>query len=264
MVVRNAYSGSYSSLTSETLTIVGLTSETSTTNVTIVKELSTEFLNSVYETIVDAGYSVAVKNAEEYSITVLGFKFYVVVNTNYYPCVYCTPYGSSLYESRSIASKISNTQYDYMYNITVRGDSNFVYITYGSYSYYDEECGLFIIGKAKNLITEEDAYYFGKALYYNSSGYNAFIINKNHNYNYIFNSYTLLSEPYSNSGLNTKTKYVCEPQLAYNGTYLLYSMIRSNKEVFIQGNYYKIGNDIYYCAKACRESTSYSFLYKVE
>lgn len=105
MVVRNAYSGSYSSLTSETLTIVGLTSETSTTNVTIVKELSTEFLNSVYETIVDAGYSDAVKNAEEYSITVLGFKFYVVVGTNYYPCVYCTPYGSSLYESRSIGKR---------------------------------------------------------------------------------------------------------------------------------------------------------------
>lgn len=106
MVVRNAYSGSYSSLTSETLTIVGLTSETSTTNVTIIKELSTEFLNSVYETIVDAGYSDAVKNEEEYSIRVLGFKFYVVVNTSYSPYVYAEPINNNLVNnSYSIAKK---------------------------------------------------------------------------------------------------------------------------------------------------------------
>lgn len=80
----------------ESLTIKELTSETSTTNVTIIKELSAEFLNSVYETVIDAGYSDAVKNEEEYSITVLGFKFYVVVNTSYYPCIYAEPLSSLL------------------------------------------------------------------------------------------------------------------------------------------------------------------------
>ena len=264
MVVRNAYSGSFESLTSETITITGLTSDTSTTNVSICPELSLTFLNSVYDTLVDGGYSDAVKNETEYSITVLGFKFYVVVNTSYYPCIYCTPYDSAWYESGAIASKINNTQYDYMYNITVRGDSNFVYITYGSYSYYDEEIGLFVIGKAKNLITEEDAYYFGKALRYSTSGENVFFINKNHNYKYIYDKSTLLSERYNYSGLNTKTKYVCEPQLAYNGTYLIYSMIRGNNNLFTQGNYYKIGNDIYYCPKAKYEYSSNRYLFKVE
>lgn len=265
MVVRNAYSGSYDALTSQNLTINGLTSGTSTTNTSICPELSLTFLNSVYDTLVDAGYNDAVKNETEYSITVLGLKFYVVVNTSYYPCVYCTPYGSALYESQAIASKISTTQYDYMYNITVRGDSNFVYITYGSYSNYDKEYGLFVIAKAKNLITEEDAYYFGKALYYSTSGTNVFIINKNHNYKYISSSYTLLCESYSgNAGLNTKTKYVCEPQLAYYGTYLIYSMIRGNNQIFTQGNYYKIGNDIYYCAKSYYENSGYCYLFKVE
>lgn len=222
MVVRNAYSGSYASLTSETLTIVGLTSETSTTNVTIIKELSEEFLNSVYETIVDAGYSDAVKNEDEYSIRVLGFKFYVVVNTSYSPYVYAKPINNNLATSYSIAKKINNTQYDYMYNVTIRGDSNIIVISYEGYDYYGtREYTLFFIAKAKNLITGENGYFFGSNMYYSSSSAINYIINNEHNYNYIYGtgSYGLLEPPHTNSGINIKNKYVCEPQLAYNGTY---------------------------------------------
>lgn len=274
MVVRNAYSGSYSSLTSKTLTIVGLTSETSTTNVTIIKELSIEFLNSVYETIVDAGYSDAVKNAEEYSITVLGFKFYVVVGTNYTPNIYAEPISYVLPASTiSIAKSINNAQYDYMYNITVRGDSNMIVISYEGYDYYGVyEYTLFFIAKAKNLITGENGYFFGRKLYATSgstTAYQNFLISKEHNYTYIHSTGSgtgngLLVPSYINSGINTKNRYVCEPQLAYDGTYLIYSMIRGNKAIFSKGNYYKIGNDIYHCYNGNNDSSDGVFLYKVE
>lgn len=265
MVVRNAYSGSYDSLTTETLTITGLTSETSTTNVSITKELSTEFLNSVYETIVDAGYSDAVKNEEEYSITVLGFKFYAVVNTSYYPYIYATPISNAIFDGNStIAKKINNTKYDYMYNIIVRGDSNMIVISYEPYSYLETEYTLLFIAKAKNLMTGENAYYFGGKMSTSSNSEN-FIINKEHNYSYYTNNhYNLLENPrLSDTGLNTKSKYVCEPQLAWGGTFLIYSMIRGNDQIFTKGKYYKIGNDIYYCHNG-RSDSNYPFLYKVE
>lgn len=263
MVVRNDYIGSYNSLTYENITIRGLTSETSTTNVTISKELSTVFLNSVYETIVDAGYSDAVKNETEYSITVLGFKFYVVVDTSHYPCIYATPISSNIssYNRSSIAKMINNTQYDYMYNIIVRGDSNMIVISYEPYDYYGEkEYTLFFIAKAKNLITGENAYYFGHEMKVSGNTYYSYIINKEHNYTYYYSSQTLLEDDYNYSGLNTKNKYVCVPMLAFCGTFLIYSMIRGNKEIFTKGKYYKIGNDIYYC----NNSNYICPLYKVE
>lgn len=262
MVVRNDYIGSYNSLTSENITISGLTSETSTTNVSIIKELSTKFFDSVYETIIDAGYSDAVKNETEYSITVLGFKFYVVVDTSWYPCIYATPIGSNIsYTRNSIAKRINNTQYDYMYNIIVRGDSNIITISYEPYDYYgEEETRLFFIAKAKNLITGENAYYFGSEMKVSNSTYYSYIINKEHNYTYYYNSPTLLEDDYNYSGLNTKNKYVCAPMLAFYGTFLIYSMIRGNKAIFTKGKYYKIGNDIYYC----NNSNYICPLYKVE
>lgn len=55
-----------------------------------------------------------------------------------------------------------------------------------------------------------------------------------------------LSTYLSSIGLNTKSKFVCVPQLAYNNTILIYSMIQGNSAVFTSGKYYKIGTEIYY------------------
>jgi len=251
MVVRNSYSGSYDSLTSETLTIKGLTSETSAINVTIIKELSAEFLNSVYETVMDAGYADAVKNEEEYSITVLGFKFYVVIVKSgyYYTVNVYTETKNSFFSNSVYMAETNNKNYDY--NIVVRGSNNFINITCGGYNNTTYEKKIITIAKAKNLITNEEAYYFSGYEIDSSNG--GHIINKNHNYNVLDAS---LSTYYTQSGLNTVSKLVCEPQLAYNGTYLIYSMLRGNSAVLSPGKYYKIGNEIYFNDK--------NYLFKVE
>ncbi len=257
MVVRNAYSGSYDSLTSETLTIVGLTSETSTTNVTIIKELSEEFLNSFYETIIDAGYSDATKNEDDYSITVLGFKFYVVIiKSGYYYIVniYTETMNSTISLSTNSVWMAETSKKDYDYNIVVRGSNNFINITCGAYKSTTSEKKIITIAKAKNLITNEEAYYFSGYEIDSSSSGAKYIRNKNHNYNVLKN--ISFSTYYTESGLNTVSKLVCEPQLAYNGTYLIYSMLRGNSAVLSPGKYYKIGNEIYYNDR--------NYLFKVE
>lgn len=263
-VIRNTFTGTLSanpnlSASYQTYTITGLTSETSTTNVnTMNPEASLHFLNALYKTIVDAGYGDAIKNDGEYSITVLGFKFFVFIvgSSSLTPCIYTTGEAAMSFKVNSASNaRINNSNSPYTeleYNITVRGDSNHISFYYGSYPYPMNEYYLFTIAKGKNLITSSDIYMFGNSV---SSG--KFLIRERNNlYNYLYNSdNNPLDRFITEKGLNTNSKFVCVPQLAYNNTCLVYSMVQGNNAVFTSGKYYKIGNDIYY--------NENNYLYKV-
>lgn len=264
--MRNTFSGELSaspnlSTSYKTHTITGLTSEASTTNVNYMNpEASLHFLNAMHKTLVDAGYGDAVKNETEYSITVLGFKFFVFVAGSGYICPFIHTTGTTSYFANNGATYSINNGSSSMYykelgyNITIRGDSNHVSIYYGSHNYPTEEHLLFSIAKGKNLITSSDIYMFGKSI--SDSSY-IFMREKNNLYNCFANSVSNPLDKYTegNKGLNTNSKFVCVPQLAYYNTCLIYSMIQGNSAIFTPGKYYKIGNEIYYNEKG--------YLYKV-
>lgn len=255
-VMRNTFSGTLSASTNISTsykkhTITGLTSETSTTNINYMNpEASIHFLNALYKTIVDAGYGDAIKNDDEYSITVIGFKFFVfIVGSNgISPNIYTTGTTSSFSSSGSdyINNYSSNsTKKELEYNITIRGDSNHISIYYGSYNNPTAEHSLFSIAKGKNLITSSDIYMFGRNI--SNSSY-IYMREKNDLYNCFANSVSNPMDKYTegNKGLNTNSKFVCVPQLAYYNTCLIYSMIKGNSVVFTINKYYKIGNEIYF------------------
>lgn len=255
-VMRNTFSGELNaspnlSTSYKTHTITGLTSETSTTNVNYMNpEASQHFLNAMHKTLVDAGYGDAVKNETEYSITVLGFKFFVFItgSSQIIPYIYTTGTTNSFSNSSSTAINSyssNNTGKELEYNITIRGDSNHVSIYYGSYNTPTGEYFLFSIAKGKNLITSSDIYMFGRSISESSS---IFMREKNNLYNCFAHSISNPLDKYTegNKGLNTNSKFVCIPQLAYYNTCLIYSMIQGNSAVFTSGKYYKIGNEIYY------------------
>ena len=258
-VIRNTFTGTLSASPSlatsyQTHTIMGLTSETSTTNLTYMNpEASLHFLNALYKTIVDAGYGDAIKNDDEYSITVLGFKFFVLVSGSREVAVYIFLYGyGSLPNTSGYHINGGNLFTELEYNITVRGDSNHISIYLGTFNSPATEQPLLYISKGKNLVTSSDIYLFGKSI-----TVSPFLMReKNALYNLFYNSSgNPLNIYISYKGLNTNSKFVCVPQLAYYNTCLIYSMIQGNSAVFTHNKYYKIGNEIYY--------NENGFLYKV-
>ena len=275
-VVKNTFTTTLSDNISPTNYIItGLTSATSTTSVSYMwEEASLYLLQSIYQTLVDAGYTDAVMNKTDYSITVLGFKFFVLsqsYNSNFssFPYVYTYGYSSgySYYNTRYYSSSESNQRGWYSlnsysnsgrtlsYNIIVRGDENCVQISYGSYMYPNSEVPIIFIAKAKNLVTSEDAfcwtYYFPEELtrdvnFRNKNNlYNNYIMTPNNASRYYYDNGF---EPcHYDTGLNSQYKMVCEPVLGYHGCFYIYSMIKCNMSYFERGRYYKIGSDIYFC-----------------
>jgi len=251
-VMRNTFSGVLSaapnlSSSYKTHTITGLTSAASTIGVNYMNpEASLHFLNALHKTLVDAGYGDAAKNETDYSITVLGFKFFVFItgSSNICPYIHTTGTTSPFSGSSSNAINYSYNK-ELEYNITIRGDSNHVSIYYGSYNNPTAEHFLFSIAKGKNLITSSDIYMFGQAICSSSSIY---MREKDNLYNCFANNINNPLDKYieGSKGLNTNSKFVCIPQLAYYNTCLIYSMIQGNNTVFTSGKYYKIGNEIYY------------------
>lgn len=251
-VMRNTFSGVLSAVPNlstsyKTYTITGLTSETSTTNVNYMnEEASLHFLNALHKTLVDAGYGDTVKNEAEHSITVLGFKFFTLVTGtgSLTPSVYIHGYNSPISGNTNyyIINEVYNPYSKFDYNITVRGDSNHVSIYLGNYANPTAEQPLVSIAKGKNLITSSDIYMFGSCI--NST---TFMREKSDLYNcFLNNASTPLTQYVGYKGLNTNSKFVCVPQLAYYNTCLIYSMVQGNSSVFTSGKYYKIGSEIYY------------------
>lgn len=260
-VVRNTFTTTLDVIKPASYTITGLTSETSTTSVSVVTpEVSTNFLTAIYQTLLAAGYTDASMNASDYSITVLGFKFFVVnvsVNTSSLQCrplVYT--HGISSYINPNSANTtyyINNSSacYNLSYKIIVRGDENCVGIWYGSYAYPDSEVPLIFVAKAKNLITGGDAYCWCNRWYNGSTSYYVYFREMDNLYtnvsNVINNGVGYPMTTYrTDTGNNTASKVVCEPILGYSGTYYIHSLIKAYDDIHIQGNYYKIGEDIYY------------------
>lgn len=252
-VIRKTFTGNLSGTpTGVAYTITGLTSESSTTNVTgTVIEATLHFLDSLYQTLIEAGYNDTVKNENDYSITILGFKVFVIciVSSNrIYPKIYtCGNKSGVLPNSTTSASSslaINNNTSPYTnlsYNVLVRGDSNHVSIYLGSFQNPNADYVLYSIAKGKDLITSSDIYMYASKI--NGTQY---ICKKDDLYTLIVNGSSVYNATPSVSGLNTNSKFVCVPQLIHNNTILIPSMIQGNSAIFETGKYYKIGSEIYY------------------
>lgn len=261
-VVRKTFTGTLSAApTVATHTITGLTSATSTLNVSSVSaEATLHFLDALYQTLVEAGYNDTVKNENDYSITVLGFKIFVpcIVSSNrispkIYTCgnkggVY--PNGGSSNNSSFAINNDTSPYTDLSYNILVRGDSNHVSIYIGTFRYPNGDYTLYSIANGVDLISSSDIY-----MYSNKINGTQYICKKNDLYTLIVNGSAVYNSIPSTLGLNTKSKFVCVPQLVYYNTILIPSMIQGNSAIFETGKYYKIGTEIYY--------NDNNYLYKV-
>ena len=259
-VVRNTFTGTLSAAPSAlqtTYTITGLTSETSTINIGIVPEASLHFLNALYQTLLDAGYSDTVKNDNDYSINILGFKFFVLggysnnkIYVRAFTYMASSLTGSTSSSSGTLINSGTSPYTDLNYNITIRGDSSHVSIYIGSYTAPNTEYNFLSIAKGKNLVTSDDVYMLSLKI----SG-SQYIFKKNDLYNPIVKNAGVYNAIPAALGENTNSKFVCVPQIVYNNTILIPSMIQGNTKVFAEGKYYKIGSEIYY-----NES---GYLYKV-
>ncbi len=260
-VVKNTFTKTLSSITSASYTITGLTSATSTTSMSYMsKELTTQFMTSIYQSLLDAGYSDAAMNTSDYSLSVLGFKFFVLMRTYNGSNLQSTPlvytHGNSTYigsTSENDTYYINTTDYyNLSYKIIIRGSSDCVGIWYSSYKYPNSEIPLIFIAKAKNLITGGDGYCFCNRWYNNNSSYKVYFRNKNDLYTVVsdvcinYSHYMMPYPAYIGTGLNTASKFVCEPVLGNYGTYLIKSVIKSNEKIFTSGSYYQIGTDKYF------------------
>lgn len=256
--------------TGESYSVTGLISETSSaTSINLRAEIALYFLRSVYKTLLDAGYTDVIKNELDYSLNIFGFKFFVI-NTSYsnnslktynqlYPYVYI--YG----KDKPIAYVGSGTDRSILlsgtnnlsFNIIVRGSANCVSITYNPADHPLLELPIIFIAKAKNLITSEEAFFcFNSIRSSNTSDYYIGYIRNKEN---LFQTFPLIANYLTNgskygelitmngkAGLNTTSKFVCEPVTCYYGSFLIHSVLKCNEVNFNRMKYYKIGSDVYY------------------
>lgn len=270
MVIKNTFSGTVDSSkysTGESINLP-LTSATSQDSVSHYPVWSKVALNAIYKTFVDAGYT-PIKNEAEYSISIWGFKFYVLV-TNYGngtisiyrngdTGAYCSYY-TDMRSSRSLQSN------EYKFILTIRGNDDMFEMTFSSASNITTEYWMFAISKAVHIPTKSDVIY--TMLSYSSSTvvFNAF--EKSNLYNSLschkilsqtvndissFMNYIGMGKGYIKVPLFT-TGFDCMIKGA-----ILCLEITSDLTAFNQ--YYKIGNEIYYCGG---RSNDMSYLIKVD
>lgn len=273
-VIKNTFSTTLDTVTTKTHNIIGLSSETSTTSLSyMTPEVSSYFLKALYQTLIDAGYNDTTMNEDDYSITVLGFKFFVLISSNssnpssYIFCPMIYTYGINNYMSDNLNTYIAlnNTgKLNLEFNITVRGDKNFIWISYGSFYYPNYDISLFVFAKGKNLISGETNYLFGTSL-----GRTHKLYCRNQSELYIITDLSDLDNTslgsnvyYNSQGYNTQSKMVLQPLLLNYGTCFYPSLIIPNNNI-IGNKYYKIGSDIYFAAENVYYYISNSRLYTV-
>lgn len=271
MVIKNTFSGTVDSskyTTSETIKLP-LTSATSQNSISHYPVWSKVALNAIYKTLVDAGYT-PIKNEAEYSISIWGFKFYVLV-TNYGnatisiyrngdTAAYCNYYTYM----RSGNSLQSN---EYKFILTIRGNDDMFEMTFSSYSNMTRECWIFTISKAVYIPTKSDVIY--AMFLYNSSSVYPWAVEKSNLYNSL-TTYNIL-----NKTVNDLT--VFKNYVGVGKGYIKIPLFTIAFDCMIKGaimcldtssyltefnKYYKIGNEIYYCG-GCDYSTS-PYLIKVD
>lgn len=256
-VVRNFFNHTLSNIDMVTHNITGLTAEGSNWSTAYVNlETTLYFVKAIYQTLLDAGYADTTMDETEYSITVLGFKFYPIVRSANSPWSFACPYIYT--HHRNTASIVlmnvsgadgalnANGGTELSFNIRVRGDGeNVVAISLGSYAYPDNDKPLLVVAKATNLLTGEDAFLFDDAP--PASGLTTYLRNKNSLYTYYETIIgTDCNTYYKAAGLNTPSKKICMPVFACYGSFLVKGILQCDTVNFSPGKYYQIGDDIYY------------------
>lgn len=268
MVIKNTFSGTVDSSkydTNESIKLP-LTSATSQDNVSHYPVWSKVALNAIYKTLVDAGYT-PIKNEAEYSISIWGFKFYVLVNNsssikgtisiyrNGNTSAYCN-YSTYMHDSRLLQSN------EYKFILTIRGNDDMFEMTFSPCDNITTEYWMFAISKAVHIPTKSDVIY--TMLSYSSSSVisNAFeksnlydslttyeILNKTVDDLTVFKNYVGVGKGYIKIPLFTvafdcmiKGAIMCLNTSSY--------LTEFNK-------YYKIGNEIYYCGGRNYDTSPY-------
>lgn len=260
-VVRKTFRGTVSNGELTNVTYKGLTSEDSTQNFNICIETTLHFLNSLCQTLIEAGYEDTTVNENEYYITILGEQFYFM-------CTGCSSSNSSRLSSvnfrggASISLSNSISQYNTLfYGIVIRGDENHVSIYIKpnrSTDLLSNECQALHIFNMKNVITQNDAILIVGSMNNRSSsnivpGYaygGCYIKEKNtpHKISYSGNNLSnIFSSNYIDKANNTSEKVVVTPMTCFFGSYIIFSMIGCTSAIFETGKYYKIGENTYYC-----------------
>lgn len=270
MVIKNTFSGTVDSskyTTSETIKLP-LTSATSQDSISHYPVWSKVALNAIYKTLVDAGYT-PIKNEAEYSISIWGFKFYVLV-TNYSSgtisiyrngnrAAYCDYYTSMR------TGDLSNNEYKFI--LTIRGNDDMFEMNFSSYSNMTTEYWIFAISKAVYIPTKSDVIY--TMFLYSSSTVYPWAVEKSNLYNSL-TTYNILNRTVDNltvfkNYVGVGKGYIKIPlfTVAFDCMIKGAIMCLYTSSYFTEFNkYYKIGNEIYYCS-GCSYSTS-PYLIKVD
>lgn len=270
MVIKNTFSGTVDSSkydTNESIKLP-LTSATSQDSVSHYPVWSKVALNAIYKTLVDAGYT-PIKNEAEYSISIWGFKFYVLVNNsssgtisiyrNGDTSAYCSYY-TYMRSSRSLQSN------EYKFILTIRGNDDMFEMTFSPCDNITTEYWMFAISKAVHIPTKSDVIY--TMLSYSSSSVISNAFEKSNLYDSL-SRHTILSQTVNSISdfinyIGMGKGYIKVPLFTIGFDCMIKGAIlclqtTSNLTAFHQ--YYKIGNEIYYCGGY---DSNMSYLIKVD
>jgi hypothetical protein len=285
MVIRANFSGSVSKTADSngtnwnTLETINLPtkSKTETNSYRHLPKWSKIFFDAIYQILVNAGYELT-KNESEYSISLWGFKFYVLSsygsNYYFYPDIAINGKSTTFYhESAYINSSYSDTnKVDYNFTLTLRGSDNMFNLTLTKTNNPTQEYGIIFLAKAIHTPTKEDYFVFNQYI----QPQNAFI-KKNNLYDYFETSNCILMSTNTYSNYEKHNTYYGVgkgynkiPLTTQQYDFIIKDMLYTTSDNIIQmGNYYKIGNEIYYSNDAIKPGysnavTDSMYLYKVD
>ena len=262
--IENYFNFTLSSLTTATHTITGLTSATSSTSVSYVsEEASLLFAKAIYQTLKDGGLD-ATLDESTYKITVLGFSFFVLgvsaasSITRLYMRIYPV--------SSSTALDTSTSSYTYMntasksatvaFYLKLRCNEDAFTLNYSGQNVNTMDSQAIAVCRGVSLITGEYAWTYGSYINYSnkvvlsSDIYTANTLNSSYDENFI----------YDGAGLNTDSLISCAPTIVWYKSIYIPSIIGASKSCITGGQYYQIGNEIYWAA-GYKTSTSSSTAY---
>ncbi len=259
-VVRKTFSGTVSgSGNQEYARYIGIVSEDSVNSFKTNVEMTLHFLNSLCQTLIEAGYEDTTVNEEEYYISIFGEHIYFVNDS----C--SSAIGSKINYiyvrgNRAFPSGLSYLTYDKTinYGIVIRGDKDHISIYIQpskSINTLQPERQLLHIFKMNNVLNNGESILFINN--FKDPGTSSpgiaemfFVKEKNKPYDFSLDDLSIndvLSSNYTFQGNSSFENYIVTPMLCFYGNYLIPSMIGCSKPLFTTGKYYKIGEDTYYC-----------------
>ncbi len=266
-VIRNVYDKTYSNYTIQGLTV---TLPNSKTLSKVHTDVTIDFIRFLYTTLEESGFGVSLeKNENESYIKIGDCKIYIYIkqsNSNFrvyayiFPCdnngnIVQSANGSCFEHDCEIGYKNSSTnQLDFITSVSIRGYDDCFLISLGAYNNISTENIFVFVSKCKDLINNRNCYFisdFGSNSFFLDSSFKYAISGKTTSITTTSSSTTetVFDAVHTNKGLNSVSKYVVVPQTGYYNSFLFPSMIQGNTTIFSDGNYYKIGERIYYCIK---------------